>query len=188
MEKLSSLQQLHYASNRYALLLIFQGMDGAGKDGAIRHVMSGVNPEGCDHLPERRRSSLKGASMETDQQPGWGSSHCTSMNTKLTVVLALFAGFSGGFASRYFEPAPVFAQEPAVPQEIRAQKFIVVEKTGVACGVFGTEEDGTPQIEILGYKGHVYAIVFRSWSMVHGLMDESASHGPKKPTLLPIKP
>ena len=45
---LSSLQQLHYASNRYALLLIFQGMDGAGKDGAIRHVMSGVNPEGCE--------------------------------------------------------------------------------------------------------------------------------------------
>src|SRR5580704_12752915 len=45
--KLSSLQQLHYASNRYALLLIFQGMDAAGKDGAIRHVMSGVNPQGC---------------------------------------------------------------------------------------------------------------------------------------------
>jgi len=45
MEKLSALQQLHYASHRYALLLIFQGMDGAGKDGAIRHVMSGVNPE-----------------------------------------------------------------------------------------------------------------------------------------------
>jgi hypothetical protein len=48
MEKLSALQQLHYASHRYALLLIFQGMDGAGKDGAIRHVMSGVNPEGCE--------------------------------------------------------------------------------------------------------------------------------------------
>src|SRR6202167_4915047 len=48
MEKLNSLQQLHYASNRCALLLIFQGMDGAGKDGAIRHVMSGVNPEGCE--------------------------------------------------------------------------------------------------------------------------------------------
>ena len=48
MEKLSSLQQLHYATNRYALLLIFQGMDSAGKDGAIRHVMSGVNPEGCE--------------------------------------------------------------------------------------------------------------------------------------------
>jgi len=48
VEKLSSLQQLHYASNRYALLLIFQGIDAAGKDGAIRHVMSGVNPQGCE--------------------------------------------------------------------------------------------------------------------------------------------
>ena len=45
--QLSSLQQLHYASNRYAVLLIFQAMDAAGKDGAIRHVMSGVNPQGC---------------------------------------------------------------------------------------------------------------------------------------------
>ena len=45
--ELSSLQSLLYASNKYALLLIFQGMDAAGKDGAIRHVMSGVNPEGC---------------------------------------------------------------------------------------------------------------------------------------------
>jgi PPK2 family polyphosphate:nucleotide phosphotransferase len=48
VEKLSSLQQLHYASNRFALLLIFQGIDSAGKDGAIRHVMSGVNPQGCE--------------------------------------------------------------------------------------------------------------------------------------------
>ena len=47
VEELSSLQRIHYASNRYALLLIFQGMDAAGKDGAIRHVMSGVNPQGC---------------------------------------------------------------------------------------------------------------------------------------------
>jgi PPK2 family polyphosphate:nucleotide phosphotransferase len=45
--KLSSMQQLHYASNRHAVLLVFQGMDAAGKDGAIRHVMSGVNPQGC---------------------------------------------------------------------------------------------------------------------------------------------
>ncbi|MGA2352521.1 MAG: ADP-polyphosphate phosphotransferase [Terracidiphilus sp.] len=48
MEKLSSLQQPLYASNQYAVLVIFQGMDCAGKDGAIRHVMSGVNPEGCE--------------------------------------------------------------------------------------------------------------------------------------------
>jgi len=47
VEELSDLQRLHYASNRYALLLIFQAMDAAGKDGAIRHVMSGVNPQGC---------------------------------------------------------------------------------------------------------------------------------------------
>jgi len=47
VEELSELQRMHYASNRYAVLLIFQAMDAAGKDGAIRHVMSGVNPQGC---------------------------------------------------------------------------------------------------------------------------------------------
>ena len=47
VEKLSAQQQLFNASNRYALLLIFQGMDAAGKDGVIRHVLSGVNPQGC---------------------------------------------------------------------------------------------------------------------------------------------
>ena len=47
VEEMSALQQLHFASNRYALLMIFQGMDAAGKDGAVRHVMSGVNPAGC---------------------------------------------------------------------------------------------------------------------------------------------
>ena len=45
--KLSLQQQLLYASNHYAVLLIFQAMDAAGKDGAIKHVMSGVNPQGC---------------------------------------------------------------------------------------------------------------------------------------------
>jgi len=45
--RLSALQELHYASNRHAVLLIFQAMDAAGKDGAIRHVMYGVNPQGC---------------------------------------------------------------------------------------------------------------------------------------------
>jgi PPK2 family polyphosphate:nucleotide phosphotransferase len=78
--QLSALQHLHYASSRYALLLIFQGMDAGGKDGAIRHVMSGVNPQGCEvfsfkqpseeelkhdflwrtsrHLPERGRIGI----------------------------------------------------------------------------------------------------------------------------------
>ena len=47
VEQLSDQQQLLYASDRHAVLLIFQAMDAAGKDGAIRHVMSGVNPQGC---------------------------------------------------------------------------------------------------------------------------------------------
>jgi PPK2 family polyphosphate:nucleotide phosphotransferase len=45
--RLSSQQQLLYATNSHAILLIFQAMDAAGKDGAIKHVMSGVNPQGC---------------------------------------------------------------------------------------------------------------------------------------------
>ncbi|MBI1873565.1 MAG: polyphosphate kinase 2 family protein, partial [Acidobacteria bacterium] len=47
VRRLDSLQRLHYASNRHALLVILQAMDAAGKDGVIRHVMSGVNPQGC---------------------------------------------------------------------------------------------------------------------------------------------
>ncbi len=80
IRKLSAKQSLLYASNRYSLLLIFQGMDAAGKDGAIKHVMSGVNPQGCEvfsfkqpsaeelehdflwrttrHLPERGRIGI----------------------------------------------------------------------------------------------------------------------------------
>lgn len=45
--RLAELQEVLYAHNRYALLLIFQAMDAAGKDSVIKHVMSGVNPQGC---------------------------------------------------------------------------------------------------------------------------------------------
>ena len=48
VEELSEQQERLYASGRYAILLIFQAMDAAGKDGAIKHVMSGVNPQGCE--------------------------------------------------------------------------------------------------------------------------------------------
>jgi len=44
---MEDLQAKLYAQDRWALLLIFQAMDAAGKDGTIKHVMSGVNPEGC---------------------------------------------------------------------------------------------------------------------------------------------
>ena len=47
IREMSSLQSLLYASNQHSLLIIFQGMDASGKDGAIKHVMSGVNPQGC---------------------------------------------------------------------------------------------------------------------------------------------
>lgn len=47
VDELSDLQRMLYASDRHSVLLIFQAMDAAGKDGAIRHVMSGINPQGC---------------------------------------------------------------------------------------------------------------------------------------------
>ncbi|MGA9117279.1 MAG: PPK2 family polyphosphate kinase, partial [Bacteroidota bacterium] len=47
VERLADLQELLYADNRYAVLVIVQGMDASGKDGVIKHVMSGVNPAGC---------------------------------------------------------------------------------------------------------------------------------------------
>ena len=57
--QLSEQQQLHYASNRLAILLIFQAMDAAGKDGAIRHVMSGVNPQGCQVFSFKHPSGIE---------------------------------------------------------------------------------------------------------------------------------
>src|SRR3989449_1149387 len=80
VELLSHLQEKLYAQDRWAVLLIFQAMDAAGKDGVIKHVMSGVNPQGCEvtsfkapseeeldhdhlwrtnkHLPERGRIGI----------------------------------------------------------------------------------------------------------------------------------
>lgn len=57
--RLSAQQQLLYASNRYAILLVFQAMDAAGKDGAIRHVMSGVNPQGCQVFSFKHPSPME---------------------------------------------------------------------------------------------------------------------------------
>ncbi len=54
---LSQLQGKLYAQDRWGLLLIFQGMDAAGKDGVIKHVMSGVNPQGCDVWSFKQPSS-----------------------------------------------------------------------------------------------------------------------------------
>lgn len=59
IKQLSSQQQLLYASNRYAFLLIYQAMDAAGKDGAIKHVMSGVNPQGCQVFSFKHPSPIE---------------------------------------------------------------------------------------------------------------------------------
>nr|WP_294501351.1 ADP-polyphosphate phosphotransferase [uncultured Rhodopila sp.] len=59
VDRLSKQQQLLYASNSHAILLIFQAMDAAGKDGAIKHVMSGVNPQGCQVFSFKHPSAIE---------------------------------------------------------------------------------------------------------------------------------
>jgi PPK2 family polyphosphate:nucleotide phosphotransferase len=54
IEKLDKLQYLMYAEKKHALLIVLQGIDAAGKDGTIRHVMSGVNPQGCKVTPFKK--------------------------------------------------------------------------------------------------------------------------------------
>src|SRR5512135_2412727 len=68
---LAKLQDVLYAQDTYALLLIFQAMDAAGKDGTIKHVMSGINPQGCQVY------SFKAPSKEElDHDFLWRTSKC----------------------------------------------------------------------------------------------------------------
>ena len=116
--ELSSLQRLHYASNRYALLLIFQGMDAAGKDGAIRHVMSGINPEGC------QVSSFKQPSVEELQ-------HDFLWRTTFRLPER---GQIGIFNRSYYEEVLVVRVHPEIlrsqglPEELRDEKSIWKER------------------------------------------------------------
>ncbi|HXF43388.1 MAG TPA: polyphosphate kinase 2 family protein [Pyrinomonadaceae bacterium] len=57
VKKLAELQEKLYASDKYALLIILQGMDASGKDGVIKNVMKGVNPQGCSVVPFKQPSS-----------------------------------------------------------------------------------------------------------------------------------
>jgi len=59
VKQLSKLQNVLYADNRYSVLLIFQAMDAAGKDSVIRHVMSGVNPQGCQVYSFKHPSAME---------------------------------------------------------------------------------------------------------------------------------
>ncbi len=57
IERMTELQNILYAQNQHALLIIFQAMDAAGKDSAIKHVMSGLNPQGCEVTSFKQPSS-----------------------------------------------------------------------------------------------------------------------------------
>jgi PPK2 family polyphosphate:nucleotide phosphotransferase len=114
LEKLSSLQQLLYAAHSYALLLIFQGMDGAGKDSAIRHVMSGVNPEGCEVFSFKQPSA-----EELDHDFLWRT-NCRFPER----------GRIGIFNRSYYEEVLVVRVHPEIlrgqglPEELRDEKSI----------------------------------------------------------------
>ncbi len=114
VKELSALQRLHYASNHYALLLIFQGMDGAGKDSAIRHVMSGINPQGCEVY------SFKQPSAEELQHDFLWRTNCRLPER----------GRIGIFNRSYYEELLVVRVHPEIllkqglPEELRDEKNI----------------------------------------------------------------
>lgn len=114
VEQLSALQNLHYASNRYALLLIFQGMDAAGKDGAIRHVMSGVNPQGCKVFSFKSPSA-----EELEHDFLWRTTCCLPQRGQI-----------GIFNRTYYEEVLIVRVHPEIlisqglPEELRDEKTI----------------------------------------------------------------
>jgi PPK2 family polyphosphate:nucleotide phosphotransferase len=118
VEGLSSLQNLHYASNRYALLLIFQGMDAGGKDGAIRHVMSGVNPEGCQVFSFKQPSA-----DELEHDFLWRTTRCLPERGRI-----------GIFNRSYYEEVLVVRVHPEIlrgqglSEELRNEKTIWDER------------------------------------------------------------
>jgi PPK2 family polyphosphate:nucleotide phosphotransferase len=113
VEELSSLQHLHYASNRYALLLIFQAMDAAGKDGAIRHVMSGVNPQGCQVFSFKHPSAT-----ELEHDFLWRTSQCLPERGRI-----------GIFNRSYYEEVLIVRVHPEILLAQRIPDELIDEKT-----------------------------------------------------------
>ena len=101
---LSDMQEKLYAQDRWALLLIFQAMDAAGKDGAIKHVMSGVNPQGCDVHAFKAPSN-----EELDHDYLWRAHKCIPSRGKI-----------GIFNRSYYEEALVVRVHPPF---LRAEKL-----------------------------------------------------------------
>lgn len=104
VRKLSSLQQLFYAWNQYAVLLIFQAMDAGGKDSAIKHVMSGVNPQGCQVFSFSHPSA---AELEHDFL--WRTTRCLPERGKI-----------GIFNRSYYEEVLIVKVHPEL---LKAQGF-----------------------------------------------------------------
>jgi len=104
VEQLSERQTLLYANNRHSLLLIFQAMDAAGKDGTIKHVMSGVNPQGCQVFSFKHPSAL-----ELDHDFLWRTTRCLPQR-----------GNIGIFNRSYYEEVLVARVHPEI---IAAQKL-----------------------------------------------------------------
>jgi hypothetical protein len=118
------------------------------------------------------------------------------MKTKYLVLLAVFAGFAGGFASHYIGPQHSYAQVEAsaqppgnmLPQasplpEIRGQKFVLVDDKGVARGVFGIENNGVPVLEITDSKHRVWIPVLDPAATSPVIV--GGPNCPRHPTLLP---
>ena len=112
IKELSALQSLLYASNRYSVLLIFQAMDAAGKDGAIKHVMSGVNPQGCQVFSFKHPSA-----EELDHDFLWRSTRCLPERGRI-----------GIFNRSYYEEVLIVRVHPeilraqALPEELLDEK------------------------------------------------------------------
>ncbi len=108
VKELSHLQQMHYASDRYSLLLVFQAMDAAGKDGAIRHVMSGINPQGCQVFSFKHPSAT-----DLDHDFLWRTNQCLPERGRI-----------GIFNRSYYEEVLIVRVHPEI---LLAQKLPVKE-------------------------------------------------------------
>jgi PPK2 family polyphosphate:nucleotide phosphotransferase len=113
VRELSSLQQVHYANDRYALLLIFQAMDGAGKDGVIRHVMSGINPQGCQVFSFKHPSV---AELEHDFL--WRTTQCLPERGRI-----------GVFNRSYYEEVLIVRVHPEILRSQALPAALLNEKT-----------------------------------------------------------
>jgi PPK2 family polyphosphate:nucleotide phosphotransferase len=116
--ELSKLQRLLYASDSYSVLLIFQAMDAAGKDGAISHVLSGVNPQGCEVF------SFKHPSAEELQHDFlWRTTRCLPARGRI-----------GVFNRSYYEEVLVVRVHPeilrgeGIPEELIGKKTLWDER------------------------------------------------------------